>query len=449
MYTPSLRPYLPVQSPPPAVPVVQLAPPPLSASKSPEKAYHAEPEVQRKYYDYEREVSPGPEPAPKSELSDFSDPDWQMQKLRKASSKPKFKVREEGKSLVVLPRSPSSSCSSSRSASPIPKKATTTTASALTRVRKWPPLEYQTEITHEEAEELIAKGAPKFRGVLREVQGAPTTGVYHFFAFPGDEWDEDTDVAPFQSDCFGDISSAPVGRQTDALERPAMGHAFGIYPGTVSLAYFVAGFGTDYKATEKPLFPKGNVKKLNVYFMVDRLRKIQESELEDHPEDRHDFLYQFLLHDSRTYKEREREFLGPDIRLEREIIDLKEALGRQSWVDFSRPENQLVAKFIDTPDTGVRNRFFHQLLLSLELELRWKMYNAKGAKRYMHQIVLPEKIRWDLVLAQRWLENVEINAPRKVDDGGRRGSERSSVTFLLQNKKQQVEAMQNFSRTLR
>ena len=50
--------------------------------------------------------------------------------------------------------------------------------------------------------------------------------------------------------------------------------------------------------------------------------------------------------------------------------DLVAALCRPGWVDFSRPENQTVAKFINSTDAAVSNSFFHQLLLAIELNLR-------------------------------------------------------------------------------
>jgi hypothetical protein len=64
---------------------------------------------------------------------------------------------------------------------------------------------------------------------------------------------------------------------------------------------------------------------------------------------------------------------------------------------------------------------------------------------------IPEKIRWDLILAQRWLENVEVEAPKKVKDGKgkRNGEQKSSVSFKFPHKKTQIEALRNFAWTLK
>ncbi|KAA8911775.1 hypothetical protein FN846DRAFT_897620 [Sphaerosporella brunnea] len=301
--------------------------------------------------------------------------------------------------------------------------------------KRWPPNRYQTDLSDQEAQEYIANGAPKYRGELREIPNGPR-GRFHFFAFAGDDWDENTDTAQFQSDSFGDMSSAPEGKQTDALERPAMGHAFGIYPGTVTLAYYVAGFGSELKGSE--IAARGKVRKLTMLYVLDRLRQLQVNGIEEDILDLHNHLYENLLHDNHKYDWPG----GVEPSLDSQIGDLVAALCRPSWVDFSHPENQTVAKFLNNPDPAISNSFFHQLLLSIELYLRT---SEKGSKsKFLTDI--PEKIRWDLMLAQRWLENVEIEPPRKVKG---RGEQKSSVGFRFPNKKNQIEALRNFAWTLK
>lgn len=301
--------------------------------------------------------------------------------------------------------------------------------------KPWPPSRYQTDLSEDEAQQYIAEGAPKFRGKLREIPHGPR-GRFHYFGFPGEEWDEHTDCAPFQSDIFGDMSSAPEGSQSDALERPAMGHAFGIYPGTQTFSFYVAGFGSNQAGSE--IASRGKVRKLSMLYVLDRLRNLQVEGIEDDLMDLHYHLYEYLLHDNHKYD-------YPQIRpsYESQIADLVAALCRSSWVDFSLPQNQTVAHFLASPDPAVSNSFFHQLLLAIELQLRTKAIGGKGV------FDLPEKIRWDLVLAQRWLENVEIEPPRKVRDNGRRGEGKSSIGFKFPNKKNQVEALRDFAWTLK
>ena len=59
------------------------------------------------------------------------------------------------------------------------------------------------------------------------------------------------------------------------------------------------------------------------------------------------------------------------------------------------------------------------------------------------QTAIAEKVSWDLVLAQRWLENVEIQPPKVAKEGS------SSVSFGFKNKESQVDALQEFAWTLK
>lgn len=86
-------------------------------------------------------------------------------------------------------------------------------------------------------------------------------------------------------------------------------------------------------------------------------------------------------------------------------------------------------------EPGVTNAFFHQLLLALELYLRIGVVHPQSA--------IAEKVSWDLVLAQRWLENVEIQPPKVAKEGS------SSVSFGFKNKETQVVALKEFAWTLK
>lgn len=366
-----------------------------------------------------------PPPEDDSQLSDISQ--YSLSKYK--PTKPRFRIEQEGQALVVLPpqditppEAPSSPPSPLPQIEPPPPK-------------RWPPSRYQTDLSEHEAREYIANGAPKYRGELREIPNGPR-GRYHFFAFAGDDWDEETDTAQFQSDSFGDMSSSPEGKQTDALERPAMGHAFGIYPGTITLAYYVAGFGSELKGAE--IAARGKVRKLTMLYVLDRLRTLQLKGIEEDVLDLHNHLYENLLYDNHKYNYPER----AEPSFESQIDDLVAALCRPSWVDFSSPENQTIAKFLASEDPTVSNKFFHQLLLSIELYLRTSSRGSSSKSL----TDIPEKIRWDLMLAQRWLENAEIEPPRKMKG---RGEQKSSVGFRFPNKKNQIEALRNFGWTLK
>jgi hypothetical protein len=114
----------------------------------------------------------------------------------------------------------------------------------------------------------------------------------------------------------------------------------------------------------------------------------------------------------------------------------------KEWIDFSIPKNQVVAKFWDSPDEKVKTRFFHQLLLAVELHLRIQhVEHLDDAKRTLIQ-TLPPKVLWDLALAQRWLENVGIEQ-RNIS------SEDCEFQFLLRSKKRQKNALKHFARLLK
>lgn len=301
----------------------------------------------------------------------------------------------------------------------------------------WPPPRDDPELDPKDAADLISNGTPLFRGNIREIVGAPR-GNYSFFVSAGNEWDDDTDCAAFQEAVYGDMSSATT--QDKALERPAMCHAFGRYPGTVTLSCYVAGFSSTWRAgvndmtgTELSLQSTGGgrikVRKLSMIYVVDRLRNLQDRGIEENePATLHDHIYNFLLYEPPRPNQN-------GYSIEAQISDLISALLRPSWIDFSLPENQVVSRFLRSTEPGVTNAFFHQLLLALELYLRIGIVRPQTA--------IAEKVSWDLVLAQRWLENVEIQPPKVAKEGS------SSVSFGFKNKESQVDALKEFAWTLK
>lgn len=124
--------------------------------------------------------------------------------------------------------------------------------------------------------------------------------------------------------------------------------------------------------------------------------------------------------------------------MEKQIHDLVQALLRPNWIDFSKPENQVVSKFLRSTEPGVTHAFLHQLLLAMELYLRIGMQSS-----VRQQEPLANKINWDLILAQRWLENVEFQTPKMTQEGT------SSVSFAFKNKRSQIEALREFAWTLK
>lgn len=148
------------------------------------------------------------------------------------------------------------------------------------------------------------------------------------------------------------------------------------------------------------------------------------------------YLYSTLIDDPERYSSH------PHTGMEQQIADLITVLTNPMWIDFSNPKNQVVAKFFDSPDQHKKHDFLHQLLLSVELYLRiHSKYHTDKAKRKLIK-QLPPTIAWDLAVAQRWLENMEITKSRT-------SQHQSTFSFELKSKKRQKEALRVFAALLK
>lgn len=79
-------------------------------------------------------------------------------------------------------------------------------------------------------------------------------------------------------DSFEDMTSALS--CLDAWERPAMSGSHGIYPGTVTLSYYVATYGTSVHLLLKPS-EKVKPRKIGMLYVLDQLRYLQHNDLDD------------------------------------------------------------------------------------------------------------------------------------------------------------------------
>ncbi len=148
------------------------------------------------------------------------------------------------------------------------------------------------------------------------------------------------------------------------------------------------------------------------------------------------YLYSTLIEDPDRFSDH------PHIGTDQQIADLITVLSNPQWIDFSLPKNQVVAKFFDAPDQHKKQEFFHQLLLSVELYFRIhsKDHTDKSKRKLIMQ--LSPVITWDLAVAQRWLENMEITKSRI-------SSTQSTFSFDLKSKGRQIEALRIFAATLK
>jgi hypothetical protein len=288
-----------------------------------------------------------------------------------------------------------------------------------------------------EAEDLICKGASTFTGFQEEVTHTP--GHYRLFAIMESEANDRTDRALFQESAFEDITLTVTGPADSAfpwssLEQPCMRYCFGKSPGTTTLTYYVGKSGSlapavHYASSQKP-------RKMKLIAILERLRDLELLGLdEDNFEWTYNYLYSKLIEDPEADT-------NPHYDRAMQMADLLTVLSNPDWVDFSLPRNHVVAKYFDSVDEKVKRKFFHQLLLSIELYLRVQAPDhEEEAKRSLLK-QLPPKVAWDLALAERWLENMSISRVQL-------STTQSTFTFDLSRKKRQKEALRSFASLLK
>lgn len=108
------------------------------------------------------------------------------------------------------------------------------------------------------------------------------------------------------------------------------------------------------------------------------------------------YLYSTLIEDPARYTDK------PHTGIDEQIQDLIVILLNPDWIDFSKINNQVVAKFFDSPDQHRKHEFFHQLLLSTELYLRIHSNSTPDKAKRKLILQLPPTIAWNLAVAQRW-----------------------------------------------
>ena len=126
-------------------------------------------------------------------------------------------------------------------------------------------------------------------------------------------------------------------------------------------------------------------------------------------------LYGRLLRDPDKY-------FNPHKAMEKQIADLIVVLSGPQWIDFSNPRNQIVAKFFSNIDysEGSSKKFFHQLLLSTELDIRIHSRSHADSPKRKLLSQLPPCIAWDLAVSRKWRECIRIEKHR-AENGSNQG----------------------------
>ncbi|KAI0154374.1 hypothetical protein GGR57DRAFT_113042 [Xylariaceae sp. FL1272] len=273
----------------------------------------------------------------------------------------------------------------------------------------WPPpgMSSKEELTLGHAMELICRGVPAHKGHKRPITHASDHYYGLYATTAGNESDESDAVN--QHDAMTQLmtlrvqGSGPPIYPWETLEQPSYAFGIGSRPGTVTLNSWVTRWGVMPPAIA--LRDAGvEPREVGLAQIFKRLKELEAGLEDDDDGQMYRKLYSHFLRDPDRKT-------NPHKRMEQQIMDLVMCLSGPSWIDFTNPKNQVVTKFIY--DTGPENhaqyqRFFYQLLLSLELELRIssKLHTDYAKERLMGQI--PPKIQWNLALARRWRDNVRI-----------------------------------------
>jgi hypothetical protein len=277
------------------------------------------------------------------------------------------------------------------------------------------------DLSQGKAMELIAAGVPVFQGHRRPIPYAPDE-YYLLYATCEGNGGIGTDRKEPSHGAFAAASFLLQGSEEakhpwETLEQPSMEFCYGSRPGTVTLNHWVSLSGKPHFALE--LRDLG-VKPREVDFstILERLIFLENGFEEDYEDLMYKNLYKNLLKDPDK-------LLNPHKGMEKQIADLITVLSRPEWIDFSKPENQVVAKYFTNAlytDRGRYKTFFHQLLLSMELDFR---INSKHHSEYAKEKLvgqLPPTIAWDLALARRWHECMTIENFRTEE-----GSDKSEL----------------------
>jgi hypothetical protein len=310
-----------------------------------------------------------------------------------------------------------------------------------TPLTEWPPpgISDEEDLTLGQAMELISRGVPAHKGHKRPITHAPDH-CYGLYATTAGNYGEGSDAAN-QHDAMTKLmslriqGSGPSTYPWETLEQPSLAFGIGARPGTITLNLWVNRFSAmpQMIALRDPGMPPRDVELTQIF---ERLKELETGLEDDDEELMYQGLYKRFLQDTEKTP-------SPRKHMEQQITDLVMCLSGPNWIDFTIPKNQVVTKFIY--DTGQMNRaqylqFFHQLLLSLELELRINsgLHIDAAKERLMGQI--PPKIQWNLALARRWRTYVRIEEY---------GATAEQVRLRFKLRKRQTKMVKRFAQMMK
>ncbi|TGO69678.1 hypothetical protein BOTNAR_0008g00430 [Botryotinia narcissicola] len=317
-------------------------------------------------------------------------------------------------------------------------------APKVNSLMEWPPVGFSNdaELSQGKAMQLIANGVPVFKGTMESIAHA-SDEYFALYATCNGNGGAGSDRAEifsraFMADSMRLQGPGEANRPWDSLEQPSMAFYYGTLRGTITLNHWCSGNGNPHAPIELRDSGVQTLRDVDLQMILDRLIYL-EAGIDDESEDMlYKSLYKVLL------KDLDKSFIAKK-GMEKQIADLIIALSRREWIDFSQPKNHVVAKFFADgaySDHGRYRAFFHQLLLSMELELRIqsKHHSEEAKERLLAQ--LPPWISWDLAVAKKWRECMTIEKYKT-------GDEFQQIKFRLLKKRSQVKALRKFARAMK
>ncbi|KAK3387660.1 hypothetical protein B0H63DRAFT_162846 [Podospora didyma] len=306
---------------------------------------------------------------------------------------------------------------------------------------EWPPsgMSSREELDLGHAMQLISRGVPAFKGHNKPIPHVSDNFYSLFVTAAGNRGDE-TDAANHHDTMtklmtLRILGSGPAIYPWETLEQPSYSFCFGKRPGTITLNHW-ASLASALPPTIALRDPGVAPREIDLDRIFERLRELERGLEDDDDELMYKNLYRRLLRDPDKY-------LSPHKTLDKQITDLIIVLSRADWIDFTNPKCQIPTRFIF--DTGPTNsqtyqKFFHQLLLSVELDLRInsRHHLTEAKEKLLQQI--PPTIQWSLALARRWRENIRIERYGKTPD---------QVQLRFKLKKTQVKMLKRFAQMMK
>ncbi|KAF0328097.1 hypothetical protein GQ607_004577 [Colletotrichum asianum] len=307
---------------------------------------------------------------------------------------------------------------------------------------EWPPsgMSSNEELTLGDAVALVSRGVPAHKGHKRPVPHASDHYYALFTTSSNGDKTEESDVVNLHDSMTQLMTLRMQGPGLadypwETLEQPSYAFFHGQRPGTITLNQWAAM--SSILPPRIALRDSGvTPREVDLGHIFRRLKEL-ESGLEDDDEE---FMYRSLY---RRFLRDPDKLLSPHKTLDKQITDLIMVLTRPDWIDFTNPKNQVVTRFIFDPSHSSQAqylKFCHQLLLSMELDLRINSsLHADSAKDKL-VLQLPPTIQWNLALARRWREHVRVESYGKTVD-------QISLRFRL--KKRQIKMLRRFAQMMK